>query len=136
MAKDEKQSTGPGGDNLSSVSSQYRTAAGLPPRESDAPTDLSEAAHEKRYEPEGGYGGKDGITNTASTNSSEELRVSQRAEQAEQRAEQLEETGLTGGETATQEAIVTGEEVVDVKPAPGYTPEAEVVAGDSDEDKA
>ena len=118
--------------NLSGVSSQYRTAAGLPARESDSPTDLSTAALEKRYEPEGGYGGEEN-RNTAAINATEQQRAEQRTEQEAQRVEQLEETGLTGGETATEEAIVTGEPVVDEKPAPGHTPEADVVAGEGEE---
>ena len=120
---------------LAPVSSQYRTAAGLPARESDAPTDLLEPATlEKRYEPEGGYGGEGNHPNTAAINASEQGRAELREEQIAQRVEQEAETGLSGGETATQEAIVTGEEVVDVKPEPGHTPEAEVVA-DSGEDE-
>lgn len=123
MAEEKQES------RLAPVSSQYRTAAGLPERESDSPTALHEAALEKRYEPEGGYGGQEG-TNTAAINATEQQRAEQRDAQQEQRDAQLEETGLTGGETATQEAIVTGEPVVDEKPEPGFTPEAEVVEPD------
>ena len=118
--------------SLTGVSAAYRTAAGLPERETDEPFDQAGEAPAltKAYEPEGGYGG-DGdnrITNTAATNATEEARAADRDAQAEQRAEQLEETNLTGGETATQEAIVTDSEVTDVKPEPGHTPEDEVVA--------
>lgn len=130
MAKQETtESTGPGGDTLRAASSQYRSAAGLPERKDNKPTDLTDPGQlTKRYEPEGGYGGKDGITNNSALNATEEARAKSRAEAAEERAEKIEETGLSGGETATQEAIVTGEDVTDVKPAPETTPEEKAPA--------
>lgn len=119
-----------------SVSSQYRTAAGLPARESDGPTDPgADLSRAKHYEPEGGYGGEGsegGITNTAGINASEEARAEQRDAQAEKRVERIEETGLTGGETATEVAIVTGEPIIDEKPGRGYTPEDELPESDKE----
>lgn len=111
--------------NLSRVASQYRQTAGLEERTSDEPRDLSKGDSEltRRTEPEGGYGGKDGITNNSALNSTEEARAQARDEAAAERAEKLEKTGLSGGETATQEALVTGSDVTDVKPQPETTPE-------------
>lgn len=100
MAKQE-QSTGPGGDNLSSISRQFRQTAGLPERTSDAPVTNDADASELRIarEPEGGYGGQ-GETETETA-----------------AAEAVAPGELTGGETATEVARVTGEDTPDVKPA-------------------
>ena len=65
-------------------------------------------ARRNHQEPEGGYGGKDGIANTSATNASEHPG----------RTFELDEHGLSGGETATERARVLGEDVPDVKPAP------------------
>jgi hypothetical protein len=108
---------------LGGAAAAYRTAAGLPERTSDKPTDLTKPAElEKRYEPEGGYGGKDGVRNDGALNATESARQEQRDETLEAERERIEETGLSGQETASQVAIVTGEDVTDVKPAPGTTP--------------
>jgi hypothetical protein len=116
-------------NTLSSAASQFRQHIGLPDRESDAPTSDGEAPElSVRTEPEGGYGGKDGISNTGALNGSELANREQTDKLEAERAEKIEETGLSGGEPATQEAIVTGEDVADVKPAPETTAEEKAPA--------
>lgn len=115
MSEQERETTGPGGDNLSDIGSQFRQAAGLPARENDSPITNNPEVSERRIarEPEGGYGGEDGITGTGAMTTDEERHLERRE------ASVADEEGevLTGGETATEEARVTGEDVTDVKPA-------------------
>lgn len=118
---EQRESTGPGGDNLSDIGSQFRMAAGLPERENDSPITNNPEVSERRIarEPEGGYGGEDGITGTGHMTADEKAHLERRE------ASVADEEGevLTGGETATEVARVTGEDTPDVKPA-GETVEA------------
>jgi hypothetical protein len=123
MTRDTEEQR-PGSRGLAATSRQFRTAAGLPERKDDKPTDPAKASETQlATEPEGGYGGKDGITNTGTTNSSEQARHELREEQREAAIAEAE-AGEFPGETATEKAHVTGEDVVDVKPGSGAEAEA------------
>ena len=106
------------------VSNAYRTVAGLPARENDEVLSNGEASGARlATEPEGGYGGEGGIANTSAINASEHPG----------NPEVVDEDGLTGGETATEVARVTGEDVPDVKPAPESAARDEVVEDEDEE---
>jgi hypothetical protein len=113
---------GPGERSLRATSTAYRTAAGLPARESDEPITSKEGTSEltEVRGPEGGYGGEGDSAFTGAM-STDEQRHLERREKAVAEAEDGE---LTGGETATEVARVTGEDTPDVKPA-GDTVEAD-----------
>ena len=75
----------------SGVSAGYRSAAGLPERDGDKTHDPAKPDEVTiATEPEGGYGGKDGISNVSSVNESEERRNKQRAESSVDREPQTE----------------------------------------------
>ena len=98
------------------IGDAYRRHAGLPERTGDEPMSNGDPSGKTpAYEPEGGYGGEDGISNVGALNASEAAR----AEQREEKAEESADDELTGGETATEEARVTGDDTVDVKPGSG-----------------
>lgn len=114
----EEREMGPGERSLRATSTAYRQAAGLPARESDEPItnsgEVSELAEVRG--PDGGYGGEGDSAFTGAMSHDERKRLERREATEEATADQSEGVDLTGGETATQEALVTGEDVVDVKP--------------------
>lgn len=89
MAKDDRSAT-------QRLDEQYRQLAGVPERKDDSPTsdgDAPELAH--FTEPEGGYGGKDGILNTGAINGDEArltLEDEKRREEAEVTTEERART--------------------------------------------
>lgn len=75
-------------DNINPVSRAFRSAAGLPERKDEKTLSNGEASGAKlSTEPEGGYGGKDGIKNTGAINSAEETGQAKAERQAKADAE-------------------------------------------------
>lgn len=65
------------------LSETFRSVTGLPARKNDKPISGGQSdALRLATEPEGGYGGKDGISNTAAINASEERSAALAAEPA------------------------------------------------------
>lgn len=88
------------------LSENFRMVAGLPKRKNNKPSDPSDTSEVTlATEPDGGYGGKDGIKNTGAVNSTEERARLERDKREAKRSETL----VKEKEKAEEDAAKSGQ---------------------------